>query len=266
MRNRILTGAVITIAVYLVVAFSHIPAVIHCAAAVLSAFAVYEICHASKIISHRGLLTGSIIAAMAIAMLPAPHYLTLLKLLFPAALLIFGWMMARQDRCKLDNPVKAVSVAFLVVLLFRAIPELRAIPGGLQYLAIAVTLCFVTDVAAFLVGSRFGKHKLLPKVSPNKTAEGAAAGILASVLVLLLWAKLTSCRVNVPLLCVYGMLASIAGQFGDLSMSVVKRICGIKDFGNLFPGHGGMLDRFDSHMLCIAFTLLFCALTGGFLI
>lgn len=270
MIKRTLTGAVITLVVYLVVAFSHIPAVILCATAMLCAFAVYEIYDAAKVSRNHVLVTVSIAVAMAVSILTVPHYTALLMVLFPAALVIFGWMMVRQKHCRLDSPVKAAATALIVVLLFKAIPELRHVRNGLRYLAMAVTLCFVTDVAAFLVGSRFGRHKLLPKVSPNKTVEGAAAGVVAAAALLALWGWLLEAfglnQVNWPLLVIYGVLASIVGQFGDLAMSAVKRICGVKDFGTLLPGHGGMLDRFDSHMLCIPFTLLFCVLTGGFLI
>ena len=69
---------------------------------------------------------------------------------------------------------------------------------------------------------------------------------------------------TLPLL--WAILVSIVGQFGDLCMSVVKRVAGVKDFGNLLPGHGGILDRFDSHMFAVAFTLVFCATTGGFIL
>ena len=65
---------------------------------------------------------------------------------------------------------------------------------------------------------------------------------------------------------IYMILTSVIGQFGDLCMSVIKRICGVKDYSNLFPGHGGVLDRFDSHLLAIPFTLVFCVITGGFII
>jgi len=140
---------------------------------------------------------------------------------------------------------------------------------GLYYLTFAITLCFVTDIAAYLIGRSLGRHKLIPKVSPNKTIEGSVAGVIFAVLIMLLGGilleRLEGLSVDYVRLGVYALCASVVGQFGDLAMSAVKRACGIKDFGNLFPGHGGILDRFDSHLFSISFTFLFCIHTGGFL-
>lgn len=269
MLKRTFTGAGITVAVYLILYFSYIPGVLSCAVALLTAFSVYEIYGAAGMSRHPVGLPCAMIAMMAVVLVPFPHYGRVLLLVFPAAVAAFLWMMYKQDSFRLDRPGKVSLVALAVAFLFKAMPELRQIDGGLIYLTASVTLCFVTDVAAYLVGSRFGRHKLVPKVSPNKTVEGAAAGVAASVLgMLVLGVFLSSWEgypVSYPLLAVYGLLASVVAQFGDLSMSVVKRVCGIKDFGKLLPGHGGILDRFDSHLFCVAFTLLFCTLTGGFL-
>lgn len=269
MRKRTLTGAVITLAVYLVVAYSHIPAVLLGSTAALSLAAVFEIYSAAGISRNRGLLWASLAAAAILSVLPAANDGPWLAGIFLLAAGVFAWMMIRQHSFKGLKTWQTCIVAFLAVMLFRAIPVLRKEPHGLLYLAAAITLCFVTDVVAYLVGSRFGRRKLIPSVSPNKTVEGAAAGIAASVLVMclagFLLERFQGVDVNFLLMCIYGVTASVVGQFGDLSMSVVKRICGVKDFGHLLPGHGGILDRFDSHLFCIAFTLLFCRLTGGFL-
>ena len=268
MLKRTVTGAFITAAVYLVLCFSHIPAVILCASAILGIFAVIEIYNAAGFTQNPWLLWGSITAAVMITAISFPYYDAALILIFPLDILLFGWMMYRQNHCKLDKPYEAAAIALAVVVLFRAVPELRHMQNGLYYLTGAVTLCFATDAAAYLIGRRFGRHKLLSKVSPSKTIEGAVAGVAASFLFMLLYARLLEqgqlVHVNYPLLLIYMPLASMVGQFGDLAMSVVKRICGIKDFGSIFPGHGGMLDRFDSHMFCVAFTLVFCTLTGGY--
>lgn len=269
LNKRTLTGACVTVAVYLLIAFSHIPPVSFGATVMLSLFAVFEIYRAAGFLQGRVLCWGSAAAAVLICGIPLQKYGLVMLAVLPLLVLLFGGMMLRQKSCRLDRPWKACAVAFSVVLLARAFPELRSVEHGLVYLVGAVTVCFVTDVAAYLVGSRFGRHKLLPSVSPNKSVEGAAAGIAAAVLLMVLYGWLLQQAGNVPvdgmLLAVYGVLASVVGQFGDLAMSVVKRVCGVKDFGDLLPGHGGMLDRFDSHLFCVAFTLVFCTVTGGYI-
>lgn len=268
MIKRTMTGIVITLVVYFVIALSHIPQVTLAATAALSAAAVLELFHATGKCRNKGLKYGCAIAAIILTFLPVQKYELLLCILFPMCAALFGWMMARQQHCTYNKVWKTVLTALAVVLLFQAIPQLRQRENGLYYLLMAVTLCFVTDVAAYLIGSRFGKHKLIPKVSPNKTWEGSIAGIAASVLTMLLfgwWWKANGMG-SCAWLILYAVTASVVSQFGDLAMSAVKRIGGVKDFGSFLPGHGGILDRFDSHLFCIAYTLLFCIFTGGYLV
>jgi len=268
MIKRTMTGIVITAVVYFIIAFSHIPQVMLCATAALSAVAVLEIFNATGKCQNKGQKYGCAIAGIILTILPVPKYEMLMYILFPLSVALFGWMMVRQQHCSYDKSWKTVLTAMVVVLLFQAIPQLRKMEYGLYYLLMAVTLCLVTDVAAYLIGSRFGKHKLIPKVSPNKTWEGAIAGIVTSVFTMLLfdwWWKAKGMG-NCSNLILYAVTASVAGQFGDLAMSIVKRIGGVKDFGSFLPGHGGILDRFDSHLFCIAYTLLFCTLSGGYLV
>lgn len=133
---------------------------------------------------------------------------------------------------------------------------------------ILLILCFAWggDTAAYFTGRAFGKHKLAPRVSPHKTVEGAVGGVLGSMLagVLLTFVynqlsgrfDLFSINVTVRhylVLLVLGAVASVLGIFGDLFASAVKRQAGIKDYGTIFPGHGGILDRFDSVMFIAPF-------------
>lgn len=267
MIKRTMTGIVITAVVYFVIAYSHIQPVISVATAALSAVAVLEIFHATGKCRNKGQKNGCAIAAIVLTFLPVPKYEILLGILFPVSVALFGWMMVRQQHCTYDKRWKTILTALVVVLLFQAIPQLRRMENGLYYLLVAVTLCFVTDVAAYLIGSRFGKHKLMPKVSPNKTWEGSIAGIAASALTMVLfgWWWEANGMGSCTHLILYAMTASVVGQYGDLAMSVVKRIGGVKDFGSVLPGHGGILDRFDSHLFCIAYTLLYCSVFGGYL-
>ena len=127
----------------------------------------------------------------------------------------------------------------------------------------------LTDIFAYLCGKGFGKHKLAPVLSPKKTVEGSVGGTICAVVILmtvaLILSKQNILTVNYGILAVYLLSASVLGQFGDLAFSSVKRICGIKDYGKLLPGHGGVLDRFDSMLFVAPFTYLFCLCTGSFI-
>lgn len=118
---------------------------------------------------------------------------------------------------------------------------------------VLILLCFgvplMGDTLAYFIGSRFGKHSLCPAVSPHKTVEGSIAGMVGSMLFAVLsWYVFGQFEPMPPLwhFILLGLGAGIAGQVGDLFASLIKRHCDIKDFGNLFPGHGGMMDRLDS--------------------
>ena len=122
-------------------------------------------------------------------------------------------------------------------------------------LALLFSVPVLCDTLAFFVGSRVRGPKLCPAVSPNKTVSGAVGGVIGALLAVLIVAVIANaaCAPEVlPLLpkwyqyVLIGLIGAVAGQMGDLFASLVKRQCGIKDFSNLFPGHGGMLDRLDS--------------------
>ncbi len=269
MLKRTITGAFITVIMGLVLYYSYIPTVMVGACVVLAFFSVYEICKASGWINDGMFLLGSLLLAVGISMWELPNYLNILQFVFVFAVIGFILMMLRQKRCSLKNPVKVMLLNLTVILFFKSFQTLREMDNGLYYLGGAMILCVVTDVAAYLVGRSLGKHKLIPSVSPNKTAEGAVGGIVFAVLILLLIGlgieHKQLIRINYPRLVIYSIMASVVGQFGDLCMSSVKRVCGIKDFGNIFPGHGGMLDRFDSQLMVVPFTVLYCILTGGYI-
>ena len=111
----------------------------------------------------------------------------------------------------------------------------------------------MSDTGAYFVGSFFGRHKLCPNISPKKSVEGAVGGVLGAVLGGVIYALImTYCfdfSVNWLSLAVVCVVGSVSGQFGDLIFSYIKREAGIKDYGHLLPGHGGVLDRFDSIFL-----------------
>lgn len=117
---------------------------------------------------------------------------------------------------------------------------------------------WIADSAAYFVGSAIGKHQLCPNISPKKTIEGAIGGVLFGALVPLLFGWVFqlvygNLEVNWVVLPIIGLVNSLISILGDLLFSVIKRSCGIKDYGSIMPGHGGLLDRFDSVILCVPF-------------
>ena len=141
---------------------------------------------------------------------------------------------------------------FYVSFLISHIYLTRDFTNG-QFFVWLIFLCaFGCDTGAYLVGMTMGRHKLIPDLSPKKTIEGSIGGIIMATVLCIIFAivvnrKFTINGVNPLLLCfLTGLIGSVLSQIGDLAASAMKRYTGIKDFGNVIPGHGGILDRFDS--------------------
>ena len=142
--------------------------------------------------------------------------------------------------------------------LFATIQKLLAGDGWLYPAAVAALATWSCDAFALFGGRRFGKHKLSPHVSPNKTIEGSICGAVASaVFGILAWALLRERGAELWVCITVAVISSTLGQFGDLAASLFKREAGIKDYSNLIPGHGGMMDRADSLLFSIP-TAWFC--------
>ncbi len=268
MHKRTVSAGFIALVCYTILYYSSIPIVIQGAAAALCCFCVYELACATGEIKNEALFTLVILAAGLLSFWSATEEARLAAVCLAISLPFFTLLMLFQPRMNLKNSLSFAVLSILVCTQLRSIVALRALPFGIHLTMISITECFATDVAAYLVGSKFGKRKLLPAVSPHKTVLGSAAGMAAAVGFCLLYgfalSKMQQVQVHYWLLTGYAVCANVLAQFGDLSMSVVKRITGIKDFGSLIPGHGGLLDRFDSLIFVIPFTLLFFWFTGGF--
>lgn len=139
---------------------------------------------------------------------------------------------------------------------------------GLIYIIFALGAAWFSDTGAYFTGKLFGKHKLAPVISPKKTVEGAIGGIILNVVCFLVLSAAYQAiignfgidiKINYIAVAVIGLLSSPAGMIGDLFFSVIKRQNNIKDFGTIMPGHGGILDRFDSVIMTAPF--IFFALT-----
>ena len=141
-------------------------------------------------------------------------------------------------------PALAIPASFSCLLLLRLLPY----GGGLVLVPLVAAFC--SDSAALFTGMACGKHKLSPLVSPHKTVEGAVGGLVGGVLGMVIFRIIFYLCTLQPLhiggCILMGLVGALMGQLGDLSFSAIKRQYGIKDYGRLLPGHGGVLDRFDS--------------------
>jgi phosphatidate cytidylyltransferase len=135
---------------------------------------------------------------------------------------------------------------FYVGLLFSYTVALRTLDNGRGWLFLAILCTFASDIFAYCCGRVLGKHKMAPYISPHKSWEGAAAGVIGSIILSLLVVYLFGLPLNYGMAVILGILVSIMGQLGDLVKSLFKRNMAIKDSGNVLPGHGGFLDRMDS--------------------
>jgi phosphatidate cytidylyltransferase len=133
--------------------------------------------------------------------------------------------------------------------MFAYILMVRVIPGsdGFFYIIFTFLVTWSNDTSAYFVGVNFGKHKLSPRISPHKSIEGSIGGLFGGVIGSIILALIF--HRSMLFIIVLGILVVVAGQIGDLIESVIKRNAGVKDSGSFLPGHGGLLDRFDSLML-----------------
>ena len=220
----------------------------------LQAIAAYELLYRTRLVTKTSLVILSAVMAFVIALWSfygAIHgYFVLMMLIF--FLVMFGQIMRDHVKVRFEEVSMCFVGGVIIPYLMSALVRILATNVGRYVVLIPFFIACVCDAGAYFVGVKFGKHKLAPVVSPNKTIEGALGGLAAGVLSMLLYAvildliPLMNFRVHYGAAMVYGLLGCLTAELGDLCFSVVKRQTGIKDYGNLVPGHGGVLDRFDS--------------------
>ena len=157
-------------------------------------------------------------------------------------------------RCKnniVDIAVTFFSIFYVAISMDFIVLTINSFERGSIYVWTIFIVAFLTDTFAYFTGYLFGKHKLIPKVSPKKTVEGSIGGIVGSTVGCIIFGYLFNLYMT-PMIII-GSIGSIIAQFGDLFASSIKRYVGIKDYGKLIPGHGGVLDRFDSVILVAPF-------------
>lgn len=275
MKQRVLTGCVIAVFFVLWMLCMNTP--FFCIfLAFLSGMAVYEI-HRAAGIKNIPLLVLSLcvsclfpfvtnelysvetatalhLSAETIAVVK--QHLSVVLIVYVILSLIF--MLARFQKTRFEHVAISIFSALAVPFSFSCLLFLRDFSAGnvgrepgIFLILFSFTCSWFTDIFAYLTGRAFGKHKLCPTISPKKTVEGAVGGVLVTMVVnivmLLVFNKFFA-QLPFPIwfTAVLSVLLSVISMCGDLSASTIKRNYGIKDFGKLLPGHGGIMDRFDS--------------------
>lgn len=267
MKQRIIT-AIIALLIFIPVLVFSGTFIFPIAFAFLAVIALGELFFCVGLRKHWELIVMAALVAvgsMTIAWLYASNveFSTIFTRLF-FVLVFFVLTSALLSKGKL--PLADVSIAllmtFYIIYGFTSILLLRQGQNGAYVYLLVFLSAWLTDTGAYFTGVFFGKHKLIPDVSPKKTVEGAIGGIVTCMLTFVIYGFIVS-KIGGPAphyirLAVVGLLVSVASMIGDLIASLVKRKYNIKDYGKIFPGHGGVLDRFDSVLATAPFL---CILT-----
>ena len=186
-----------------------------------------------------------------------------------AALLIMSVYVFMFPKYKADQVFSALSGILYVTVLMSFIYKVRILPDGLYVIPMIFICAWGNDTCAYCVGMLIGKHKMFPVLSPKKSVEGFVGGIVGAAVIGLIYGTLFGAHlpslVKPGIFCmVIGAVGALIAVVGDLSASAVKRDTGIKDYGKLIPGHGGILDRFDSILFTAPVVYILAVILGSF--
>ncbi len=266
MLTRIIS-AVVAIAIFITVVYFLPPICFTVAVAAVCAIAAYEITWRSGIVKVCALSCVACTFAFVMPFFVADKSLGMyiFVLMFAAVLLLFAVWLFNYGRASLVMVLTSFFAATVLPLMFSLIVRIHAAENGNLWILFPFLAAWMTDTGAYFTGVFLGKHKLCEKISPKKTVEGAIGGVVVCVISLSVYAYAMGLQVGFPVVFLGAAVLSVIAQIGDLSFSVIKREYNIKDYGNLMPGHGGVLDRFDSTMFTIPASYILLMIIGGIL-
>ena len=190
--------------------------------------------------------------------------------LFLYMMYLYAYAVISCGKVKFSDVGMQFTLLAYISVSFTTMALTRYIENGAYMFCLVFAACWICDTFAYFVGRAIGKHKLIEKISPKKTVEGSIGGVVFATLAFLLYGLIVSLIVGSKaegpkpdylVLAILGFSLSIVSQFGDLIFSLIKREHGVKDYGFILPGHGGILDRFDSilavspvlYIICVFF-------------
>ena len=266
MKTRIIT-AICAIAIFFPICYFSDLIIFPIAFSIICAVGVYEI--AKCVGMHKNIALGIPMYLVALG-LPLisffadlkPYFFTIAAAsVFIVLIYFLAYVMFRLNKDKISDVMTLFALFVYVVGCFSTVVNIRYMENGNYYYLLVFIGAWVSDTFAYFTGRLFGKHKLIPEISPKKTVEGAIGGVVFAVGAYALYGYILSAAFDFTMsylvLMILGTIAAVVSQIGDLVASAVKRQYEIKDYGFIFPGHGGVLDRFDSVMLVSPFLYIF---------
>lgn len=252
LKPRLLTAVIgIALLVLIIVASELWNPVLGIVVGLASAFMVGEYLNANKLLKNFWLSIPCMLFAFLASVMIATQYIYLLIVLFVIA--CFSVLIIRHNFLTYTEIAYAAFGTALISFGMSALPLICGGKFGVTfYFCSAFAIPWMADAGGFFVGAYFGKHKLCPGISPKKTVEGAFGGIVfciaSAIIIGLIFQFIVTpdVKINFWSLMLLGLIDAPVSILGDLSFSLIKRSLKIKDYGSVFPGHGGMLDRFDS--------------------
>ncbi len=280
MKKRVITAIIILAVIVPVILLSEYM-VYPIALSLLSLMASYEMLRALDVEKKKSIVIPTYLMSAALPLFThdiflgqdAERAIEYILICFGVIFFYLLYLMAAAVFSKGELSVSKIGEVFLTVCYtvssFTAFSLIRYIDGGEVMFLLVFIGAWVSDVGAYFVGYLVGKHKLIPDVSPKKTIEGSIGGIICSSLVCVLYGFIIGAvssrfNPNYIVLGLAGALLSVVSQVGDLIASLIKREHGIKDYSNLLPGHGGIMDRFDSIMAVSVPLLVICLIWSPF--
>lgn len=254
-KKKILTGLLIVPPVIVVIALGP-PSVLTLMVLFATFFGLHEyynlaLPHSKKIERLMGMGLGLILSVI------ISHGDSKVVLLFFVILLLLLSILFMATSQDLSSTISNMGITLFGILyigfLLSYVSLIRNMADGRQWVLFLIATVWAGDISAFLSGSFFGRHKLYPKISPNKTFEGLGGAIVGSIIVSLSFAYLFIPHLERGLCILLAIGLGIFGQLGDFTESMLKRGAKVKDSGSLIPGHGGMLDRLDSFLFSAPF-------------
>ncbi len=237
----------------------------------LNIISIYELHRAFENIGiHTAIYINSFFAIILLYAVAIMHDTSLVFVPFSIVLMIifmFLYSIINNNRNDLIDVVSTVFSFVYTSILYMHFILIRFLPLGRHYVWWIFVMTWACDTGAFFTGKLFGKKKIAPTISPHKTVEGGTGGLLLSVVISIIYAKVFLLDVSIMNAAVLGLIIGIFSQLGDISASLIKRYCEIKDFSNIIPGHGGILDRFDSALFSFPVAYYYIVLIlkkGGF--